>query len=227
MIISTTFGLDEEGKFRRNFGALSRQEGGRRLNVLVTRARTAIHVLTSIPRSEYHAPEPIEEGRQPTGRHHLYSYLRYAEQLRASFERHSDALEKLQRDHIPQCDVLETSAPSPVATAIARELHQRHAIGSTVHWGNEGFCVDAALTHPEMPVDVTVGVLTDFTRFRKTPDPIEWDLFRTNVLRGQGWQLLRLWSPVLFRRGEQIIERVAQEHHRAANEARDVDAQST
>ena len=134
----------------------------------------------------------------------------------------SDALEKLQRDHIPQCDVLETSAPSPVATAIARELHQRHAIGSTVHWGNEGFCVDAALNHPEMPVDATVGVLTDFTRFRKTPDPIEWDLFRTNVLRGQGWQLMRLWSPVLFRRGEQIIERVAQEHHRAVNEVKPV-----
>ncbi|RYD82232.1 MAG: DNA helicase, partial [Verrucomicrobiaceae bacterium] len=217
MIICTTFGPDEQGKFRRNFGALSQQNGGRRLNVLVTRARSAIHVITSIPRTEYISPQPIEEGRQPTGRHHLYSYLRYAERLHAVFEKHADELEKMTRDHVPELTIQNTPTPSPVAGALGRTLHQRHAIGSTVHWGNEGFCVDVALTHPEMPVDVTVGLLTDFTRFRKTPDPIEWDLFRTYVLRSQGWKLQRIWSPALFRNPQQLVSRIVEEHRKVAS----------
>jgi len=76
MIISTTFGPDTEGKFRRNFGALSRLGGERRLNVLVTRARSMVHVLTSIPRGEYASPEPLTPDQRPTGRHQLYAYLR-------------------------------------------------------------------------------------------------------------------------------------------------------
>src|SRR5690606_27420078 len=60
MIICTTFGPDKDGKFRRNFGALSRVGGERRLNVLVTRARDAIHVITSIPRAEYLPGEPAD-----------------------------------------------------------------------------------------------------------------------------------------------------------------------
>jgi hypothetical protein len=65
-----------------------------------------------------------------------------------------------------------------------------------------------------MPADVTVGVLTDFSRFHKTPDPIEWDIFRTRVLRSQGWELQRLWSPVLFRRAEELLQHVKDEHDR-------------
>jgi hypothetical protein len=29
----------------------------------------------------------------------------------------------------------------------------------------------------------------------KAADPVEWDLFRTAILEGQGWKLMRLWTP--------------------------------
>lgn len=90
----------------------------------------------------------------------------------------------------------------------------RHQTDSQIHWGNEGFCVDVACVHPLMPADVTVGVLTDFSRFHKTADPIEWDIFRTRVLRSQGWELQRLWSPVLFRRAEELLQHVKDEDDR-------------
>ena len=50
MIISTTYGPDPKGRFYRRFGPLGRAGGGRRLNVLVTRAREEVHLVTSIPR---------------------------------------------------------------------------------------------------------------------------------------------------------------------------------
>jgi len=212
MIICTTFGLDANGKFRRNFGALSRAGGERRLNVLVTRAREAIHVLTSIPRAEYLSPEPLEPGQRPTGRHLLYSYLRYAEGLGARFEQWQGELEKSRGKTQAQCVVNETTRKSSLVEGVGGSLHGEHGIGSTLYWGNDGFCVDVALTHPELPADVTIGVLADFTRYQKTPDPIAWEQFRSMVLGAQGWQLHRLWSPALFRDGEGQLKQVRARH---------------
>lgn len=214
MIICTTFGPDAQGKFRRNFGALSQREGGRRLNVLVTRARDAVHVLTSIPAAEYSAVEATPPGQLPNGRLQLYAYLRYAEKLAAFFENYQQELEQMRRDTKPELRNWETATPSGLAEALGRSLLHHHATGSHIHWGNEGFCVDVACIHPLMPADVTVGVLTDFTRFHKTPDPIEWDLFRTRVLRGQGWELHRLWAPVLFRHAAAKLAHIQSEHER-------------
>lgn len=214
MIISTTFGPDPQGKFRRNFGALSQREGGRRLNVLVTRAREAVHVLTSIPAAEYAALAPAPPGQIPNGRLQLYAYLGYAERLADFFASCQDELEKMRRDATPELKHWDNATPSPLAAALGRTLLGRHQTGSHIHWGNEGFCVDVACIHPLMPADVTVGVLTDFCRFHKTPDPVEWDIFRTRVLRSQGWELERLWSPVLFRRAEEMLARVKAAHDR-------------
>lgn len=199
MIICTTFGLDKDGKFRRNFGALSRAGGERRLNVLVTRAREKVHVLTSIPRSEYIIPEPLDAGKAWTGRHYLYSYLRYAEHLAEVFNKWQDDVNTLHERIMTRSEVYETKSPSRVAEGLGKWFSEKHGIGNRVYWGNDGFCVDVALTHPGHPADVTIGVLTDFTRYRKTPDPIAWELFRSNVLLSQGWDLHRIWTPSIFK----------------------------
>lgn len=214
MIICTTFGPDSQGKFRRNFGALSQRDGGRRLNVLITRAREAVHVFTSIPQAEYTSVEPTPSGQIPNGRLQLYAYLRYAERLADIFTNYQEELEKMRRTTQPELKNWETATPSPLATALGQILLDQHQTGTHIHWGNEGFCVDVACIHPLMPADVTVGILTDFTRFHKTPDPIEWDIFRTNILRNQGWELKRLWAPVLFRRIQDTMEQIQRSHQR-------------
>ena len=189
MIISTTFGPDKGGKFRRNFGALSQPGGERRLNVLVTRAREQVHVLTSIPRDEYSSVTAVPTG---TGRHHLYGYLNYSERASRALEVRPDQ----PRPEVTRCIVQPTAQASAAARSVGRELWQKHGVGSIVHWGNEGFMIDVAL---HSRGGLTVGVLIDFNRYRRTPDSIAWELFRTGILRDQGWQLQRLWTPQLFR----------------------------
>jgi hypothetical protein len=212
IIISTTFGTDAKGKFRRNFGALSRAGGERRLNVLVTRARSMIHVLTSIPRPEYASPEPLADGQRPTGRHQLYAYLRYAEGLQARFEEWQTDIETAQRNAAATCQAQPTRHASKVAEALGQHLLDGHNIGSTIYWGNDGFCVDVALANPALPADVTIGVLADFTRYLKTPDPIAWEHFRSQVLTSQGWHLHRIWTPSLFRDPEGNVGVICKKH---------------
>jgi hypothetical protein len=197
LILCTTFGPDAEGKFRRNFGALSRTGGERRLNVLVTRAREAVHILTSIPRAEYAVAPAADSEARITGRHYLYAYLRYAE---ACLRTHSEDTQRTRATTLaPACTVRESRRPSTVATALGQQLHQRLNRNTTVHWGNDGFCVDIALDHGTQEAPETLGILTDFNRYTRAPDPIAWEQFRTQTLTNLGWNLQRVWSPALFR----------------------------
>jgi hypothetical protein len=96
-------------------------------------------------------------------------------------------------------NVLPSRTPSLFAEQMADSLASVHRLGSDVHWGNEGFCVDLAMHHPDRPGDVTVGVLCDGCRYAGADDPVEWDIFRTGILENQGWTLRRVWTPHYFR----------------------------
>jgi hypothetical protein len=201
LIISTTFGPDRSGKFRRNFGPVGQPGGGRRLNVLITRAREHVHIVTSIPRSAYASLPAIPEGRSPSGIWLLFAYLQYAEQLSEDYETAYRILESSQATAGAGAGVHVRSSrtPSQFARSLAARLAAAHGIGSDVHWGNDGFCVDVALLHPARAEDVTVGILCDTTRFAGSDDAIEWEVFRTAMLERQGWKLHRVWTPHFFR----------------------------
>jgi hypothetical protein len=208
IIISTTYGPDPKGKFYRRFGPLGRAGGGRRLNVLVTRAREQVHLVTSIPPEAYRGLPPVPAGQTAGGGWLLFAYLKFAEELgRAYHGEHLDGQEAPHgegaEDAKPQAagagggvNVRPTREPSSFAQALARKLAEAQGVASDVHWGNEGFSVDVALRDG---ATVTAGVLCDAARFAGSEDPMEWDVFRTGVLEKQGWQLHRVWTPHFFR----------------------------
>jgi hypothetical protein len=205
IIISTTYGPDAQGRFYRRFGPLGRAGGGRRLNVLVTRAREEVHLVTSIPPTVYRSLPPVPSGQAPVGAWLLFAYLAFAETLAGAYEVMHQAAEKGGQSPSPapggpaRVRVHPSRAPSPFAAALAHVLAEEQGTGSDVYWGNDGFCVDLALHHPRRADDVTVGVLCDAVRFSPVDDPVAWDLFRTAMLEGQGWKLHRLWTPHFFR----------------------------
>jgi hypothetical protein len=192
--------------------ASGRAGGGRRLNVLVTRAREEVHLVTSIPPEVYRNLPPVPTGETPGGGWLLFSYLHFAERLGSHYSQaHGD--HPLPQNPLQMPSVLvqpqERSLPSRFSESIAQRLAGSHAIGSTVNWGNDGFCVDVALAHPLRPDDVTIGVLCDGTRFQNAEDPVEWDLFRTLVHESQGWKLHRIWTPQFFRQPAEHLDDIA------------------
>lgn len=199
IIISTTYGPDPSGRFHRRFGPVGRLGGGRRLNVLVTRARQEVHLVTSVPPEVYRALPPVPAGQAPSGAWLLFAYLAYAERLAELYDgSHAPDAEPAALPPA-QVNLRPTRTPSAFAEAFAGDLKSKRNIGSDVHWGNDGFCIDMALHHPARPGDVTIGVLCDGSRFALAEDPVEWDVFRTGVLQDQGWALHRVWTPHFFR----------------------------
>ncbi|MBL8793002.1 MAG: DNA helicase, partial [Planctomycetia bacterium] len=208
MIVSTTYGPDPQGRFYRRFGPLGRAGGGRRLNVLVTRARQEVHLVTSFPPESYRSLPPVPPGSVPTGGWLLFAYLNYAEQLQGLYQASGgrkpavDSETAGSRPLLASVEERPVPSPSHFARALANELAKKQKLSSTVHWGNEGFCVDVALHDPDDPGDVALGILCDGPRYGKADDPVEWDVFRTAILEAQGWKLHRLWTPQFARDAE-------------------------
>jgi hypothetical protein len=210
LVISTNYGPDRNGRFYRRFGPLASSGGGRRLNVLVTRARQEIHLITSIPQSVYQSLPRLAPGQSPNGAWLLFAYVVYAEHLAelyaaAKAEDERGSTESQSQGAAP-VDVHKTPSPSVFAESFARRLAQEQRLPSQVHWGNEGFCVDVAVGHPNHPLDVTVGLLCDLNRYHRAADPVEWEVFRTSILQSQGWQLERVWTPQYFRDPASIVQ---------------------
>ena len=200
IIISTTYGPDSKGKFYRRFGPLGMAGGGRRLNVLVTRARQEVHLVTSIPVEAYRSLPVVPEGQAATGAWLLFAYLKYAEELAGEYSNVNIEHRSEEAGVVPALvNVWPSKSPSVFAEKLGDSLASGLKIGSDVHWGNEGFCVDLALHHPARPGDVTIGVLCDGCRYTAAEDAVEWDIFRTGILAGQGWNLRRIWTPHYFR----------------------------
>ena len=199
LIISTTYGPTKDGKFRRSFGPLGMSGGGRRLNVLVTRSRQEIHIVTSIPRAAYASLPDVPQGTQPGGAWLLFAYLNFAEKLKDEYE----TMQRVLADSSAGGPAGVTARPSRSPSQFAKALGQRLAVtagaSSDVHWGNDGFCVDVAVLDAAQADGVSIGVQCDMTRFAGSDDPVEWDVFQNTIHQQQGWTIHRVWTPHFFR----------------------------
>ncbi len=233
IIISTTYGPDTKGKFYRRFGPLGMAGGGRRLNVLVTRARCEVHLVTSIPVESYRSLPAIPEGQSATGAWLLFAYLKYAEELASEYENRNANVERptsnveRRSEEKAEVNVLPSKSPSLFSQKLAESLADGSKIGSDVHWGNEGFCVDVALHHPTRPGDVTVGLMCDGCRYTAADDVIEWDIFRTGILTDQGWTLRRIWTPHFFRDPQGSLKEINKAAAEFASSEKPADSIST
>lgn len=82
IIISTTFGPDETGHFYERFGPIGKDNGYKLINVLITRAKEKVFVITSIPHSQYRKYKELRmSGQENNKKSILYAYLSYAKAI--------------------------------------------------------------------------------------------------------------------------------------------------
>ncbi|MDR2407585.1 MAG: DUF559 domain-containing protein [Bacteroidales bacterium] len=93
IIISTTFGPDETGKFYERFATIGQDNGYKLLNVLVTRAKKQLYLVTSIPHSKYSAYKELIDSKQENNRKAiLYAYIAYAKAISEGLTEVSDGI---------------------------------------------------------------------------------------------------------------------------------------
>ena len=174
MYFSITYGPDIAGTVSMNFGPLNRDGGERRLNVAVTRARHELRVFSSL------RGEQMDLARtKANGVRDLKHFLEFAEfGPRALAEAH----------HGSQGD-FESPFESSVAVALSRKGWQVHT-----QIGASSFRVDLGVVHPDFAGRYLAGVECDGATYHRSATARDRDKLREQVLRGLGWEIVRIWS---------------------------------
>lgn len=174
ILFSTTFGPDGVGLVGMNFGPLNRSGGERRLNVAITRARSELKVFSSL------RPEQIDLSRTAAeGVKDLKHFLEFA-------ERGARALDEAVHGSLGGFD-------SPFEEAVARALAEKGWVLQP-QVGVSRFRIDLGVVDPDAPGRYLAGIECDGATYHRSATARDRDKIRESVLRGLGWEILRLWS---------------------------------
>ncbi len=186
IFLSVGYGPDGAGRtISTNFGALNRDGGWRRLNVLVTRARRRCVVFSSFRADELHVSEAT-----PRGVVALKEYLYLAE--------HG----QVRKPEAPSGDQ-GTEFESQVCKALQdRGWEVRSQVGVA------GSAIDLAVVDPDLPGRFLLGIECDGSTYRNSPTARDRDRLRREVLEGLGWKLHRIWSTDWFRRPQPVLDKL-------------------
>lgn len=189
IIFSTTFGRNERGVFRRNFGVLGQQGGRRRLNVAVTRAKKKIIVATSIPIGE--VSDMLSTHRPPmTERDYLQGYLEFGRSITVQ---DLDAGRALCRRMVTEGSRSERRGHD-VTDGFVRSVERFvSGLGYEVTLGgdNDAFAVDLAIVDPRTGL-FGIGIECDAPRDAILARARARELWRPKILAGTVRQLHRV-----------------------------------
>lgn len=205
---SITYGPDQSGLVSMNFGPMNRSGGERRLNVAITRARQEMRVFSSL------RAEQMDLSRtQARGVRDLKHFLAFAERGKRAI---AEAVRSEQQHDFD----------SPFEQAVAEALQLR---GWQLHRqvGASRFRIDLAVVDPEAPGAYLCGVECDGATYHRSATARDRDKLREQVLRGLGWEIVRIWStdwwidPVgtLEKTHKQLQVLLQESHARRAREA--------
>ncbi|MBU2741552.1 DUF3320 domain-containing protein [Acidithiobacillus albertensis] len=174
MYFSITYGPDLHGAVSMNFGPMNRAGGERRLNVAITRARHELRVFSSLK------AEQMDLARtQAMGVRDLKLFLEFAERGTRAL---AESTEGSRGD-------FESPFEEAVTAALARKGWELHTqIGAST------FRIDLAVVHPDAKGVYLSGIECDGATYHRSATARDRDKLREQVLRGLGWDILRVWS---------------------------------
>jgi len=188
-ILSFGYGRDSAGNLQLSFGPLSREDGYKRLNVCITRARKKMIVVSSIRGVD------IPPGRVQEGGQRVRQFLEYAE--------HGS----LALSSVPEKTSSVFVYESPFEQQVTNEIM---ALGWSVDTqvGVQRFRVDIGVRHPEYAGKYLAGIECDGATYHSHETARDRDIGRQQVLERLGWRIFRIWSTDWFRDKELVLQKV-------------------
>lgn len=186
IFISVTYARGQDGRIRYNFGPLNGQNGWRRLNVLVTRARRIMRVFSSMHGDEI---SPATTGSD--GPRLLREFLMYAEHGKLD----STIATKL------------ADAESPFERDVLKEL-DRAGITAIPQVGFAGYRIDIGIIDDSRPGKFLCGIECDGVAYHESETARDRDRLRQQVLESRGWTIHRVWSTDWFKDRQGQVKRL-------------------
>jgi very-short-patch-repair endonuclease len=185
ILISTLYGPDQAGNVYQRFGPINGKTGWRRLNVLFTRAKDRVEVISSLRPSDITSDERTSRGAKA-----FRDYLDYASSGR--IETGND-----------------TGRPpdSDFEVAVATALRNR-GYECEPQVGVAGFFIDIGVRDQNSSGRFILGIECDGRSYHSNKAARDRDRLREEVLQRLGWRLHRIWSTDWFADSARELERL-------------------
>ncbi|WP_247711539.1 AAA domain-containing protein [Qipengyuania aurantiaca] len=212
ILMSVCYAPGRDGKMVMNFGPINQRGGEKRLNVIFSRAKRHMAIVSSIQ------PEQITNIHND-GARALRNFLAFAEAQSAGA--HDNAQAVLGTLNPDAARTFDAALPlDPVRSAIAEALRARgHEVHE--HVGGASFRCDIAVVDPAGG-GYALGVLLDREGTGETAIE-ERFVFRPGILRAFGWRVVDVPVTSWLRAREPVIERIEQELKRSSWDLADSD----
>ena len=160
---------------RTGFGPLNSEDGRRRLNVAVTRAKRRMTVVSSF------GPEDLAPSDDETGTELLRRYLDFA---------HNDG-------DLGRVGATQPLPPNGFERDVEAALAER---GIPVHaqWGFSDYRIDFALAHRDHSGRMVLAVECDGDSYHRAYNTRDRDRLRQSHLENLGWRFHRVWASAWF-----------------------------
>ena len=183
ILLSVCYGPNAQGKMAMNFGPINQRGGEKRLNVIFSRARQHMAVVSSIRHGAI--TNDYNEGAAA-----LKSFLRYAEQVSLGeadlAQRVLEGLNPLARQALGGASDIEA-----VAAQLADVLRRRgHAVDERI--GQSRFRCDLGIRDPAGGDHYALGVMVDTAEHYANRDVLERYVSRPRILGAFGWRTLQV-----------------------------------
>lgn len=195
IIFSVGYGPDSKGIISLNFGPLNRDNGEKRLNVAVTRAKYNIQVVSSM-----HAMDIDLSRTESEGVRLLREYLDFAENGEIALERN---------ESVGNIDQFDSDFEFEVC-----EFLRNHGFSVDTQVGCSGFRIDLGLKMRNSS-DYVLAIECDGATYHSSKNARDRDRLRQTILENMGWKFYRIWSTEWFK--NRIVEQ--EKLLAAANEA--------
>ena len=197
IIISVGYGKDTNGKFSASLGPLSQRGGERRLNVLISRARAKIFVVTSV--------SPQEWDRSSNNPNYILfkNYILFAHTKNPAY------LSLNRKDS-------EADFDSPFEQAVFDFLRSK-GFQVEKQVGVSGYKIDLAIIHPDTE-QFTLAIECDGASYHKSKNARDRDRLRQSILEKQGWKFHRIWSTDWFHHRVETKKKLVEAVERSLNE---------
>lgn len=194
IIMSTCYGYDPKGKMLMNFGPINKRGGEKRLNVIFSRAKKSMCVVSSI---KYHDIK----NEYNEGANYFRRYLQYAELVSlGQIEAANTILNVIGKATIK-------NHVSEIILSIKKELE---LLGFVVQQniGQSKFKCHIAIKKTDIDKNFSLGIIVDDGLHYQNDDILEQYLLKPEVMKQNGWKICQVYSKDWFEDKNRVLQMI-------------------
>ena len=201
IIVSTTFWVDKyDWRFIQNFWPINTEKWFRFLNVMITRARKKIVVISSIPETYYNSyEEELKNQEWAYWKAWLYAWLAYVRSIsNKNWEERNHIINILKTYHswysvTNESQIYEISE-TPFEDKICEEIEKKFPDINIIKWKYEAWLkIDIAL---ELKNWKKIAIECDWNNINSENEAYVWDIYRKKWIKEKCWydDFYRVWT---------------------------------